>query len=291
VIAVAEGLASTVAEVWDGVSRRLTEAGISNGPGEAKELVSRVLGVPRKSLDVRRADRWPPGVAHGLLNSLVRQRLAHIPLAYLLGEWDFGDMTLTVTPDVLIPRPETEELFEWMARDVAASGVVPSCMVDVGTGAGGLVLAMARQWPTARGTAIDLSVGALAVARWNARRHGVETALEFRRADLLEGTRDGSVDLIAANMPYIETSDLAGLSRDVLKEPRRALDGGPDGLALIRRLIPQAFRALRPGGKLFLEVGRGQTEEVTREMDNAGFSGVCARRDTAGILRFLRGVR
>lgn len=287
---VVEVLPCTVADVLDDVARRLTDAGFSNGEGEAKELVARVLGVPRKSLDFRRGERWG-GDSHPFLNSLVLQRLAHVPLAYLLGEWDFWGMTLTVTPDVLIPRPETEELFEWMARDVAASGSVPSRVVDVGTGAGGLVLAMARQWPTARATAIDLSVAALAVARWNAQRHGVEKAIDFRRADLLEETPDASVDLIAANLPYVVTSDLAGLSPEVLKEPRRALDGGPDGLVLIRRLIPQASRALRPGGALFLEVGQGQTKSVEQEMSKSGFADVSVRKDVAGISRFLRGVR
>lgn len=283
------GVASPPLTVQDAVSiaaRRLTARGIANAAGEAKELVARALGGNRKTLDLRRDERWSPS-SDVLLNSFLLRRLEHVPLAYLLGEWDFLDMTLTVTPDVLIPRPETEELFQWMAQDHRVEGV----LADVGTGAGGLALAAARHWPAARVTAIDLSAAALAVARWNARRHGVEERIEFRCADLLEGIKGGSLDVVVANLPYVATADLSGLSPDVLKEPRRALDGGPDGVSVIRRLIPQAFGALGRGGRLFLEVGQGQTVAVGQAMTQAGFSDVSVVRDFAGIERFIRGTR
>ncbi len=276
----------TVGEALSTAVRRLAAAGVPNAAGEAKELVARACGENRRVLDLRRDERWLPS-SESFLNLLLLQRLDHVPLAYLLGEWDFLDMTLTVTPDVLIPRPETEELFQWVAQEKGFNGN----LVDVGTGAGGLALAAARQWSAARVTAIDLSTGALAVARWNARRHGVEDRIDFRRADLLEGTKDSSLDVIVSNLPYVASGDLAGLSPDVLKEPRRALDGGPDGLSVIRRLIPQAFRALRPGGRLFLEVGQGQSSVVGRTITQAGFSDVSIARDFAGIERFIRGTR
>lgn len=152
-------------------------------------------------------------------------------------------------------------------------------------------MAMARQWPTAQVTAIDLSAPALAVARWNAQRHGVADRIAFRLGDLLDGMSDGTADLVAANLPYVASSDIAGLSPEVRKEPVRALDGGADGLDLVRRLIPQAVRVLRPGGRLFLEVGRGQTASVKQQMVRAGFAEVDVKRDFAGIERFLRGVR
>ncbi|MBK8575701.1 MAG: peptide chain release factor N(5)-glutamine methyltransferase [Elusimicrobia bacterium] len=289
-IATVEVLDLTVAQAVAEGAHRLAKAGISNAEGEAKELVSRVLGISRKSLDFRRTERWGEA-SRKFLDALILQRLAHVPLAYLLGEWDFLDMTLTVTPDVLIPRPETEELFEWMVRDTALSGAVPLTWVDVGTGAGGLALAMARSWPNSRGTAIDLSAAALAVAGWNAQRHGVEKTISFRRADLLEGIRDCSVDLMVANLPYVRTSDMAGLSPEVLKEPRRALEGGPDGLTLIRRLIPLAFQALGPGGRLFLEVGEGQADDVAKAMAAAGFLDVSVKTDVAAIRRCVKGGR
>lgn len=278
----------TIGNVLSGVRQRLADAGISNGENEAKELVARALGVHRKTLDLRH-DEPCPRPFRPYLDSLLIQRLAHVPLAYLLGEWDFLDMTLTVTPDVLIPRPETEELFEWMAATSFSSPI--SAVADVGTGAGGLAIAAARQWPLARVSAIDLSRAALAVARWNARHQGVEERMEFCRADLLHGMKDNGVDLIVANLPYVATAEWGGLSREVLKEPRQALDGGADGLDLIRRLIPQALRALRPGGRLFLEVGRGQPSIVEAEMSVAGFGEVSIAPDFAGIERFVRGTR
>lgn len=276
----------TVRDAVSIAARRLTAGGIANAAGEANELVARALGGHRKTLVLRRDEPWPSS-SDVLLNSFLLQRQEHVPLAYLLGEWDFLDMTLTITPDVLIPRPETEELFLWMAQDRRVEGAV----ADVGTGAGGLALAAARQWPAARVMAIDLSAGALAVARWNARRHGVEERIEFRKADLLEGVHGGSLDVVVANLPYVAAADLAGLSPDVLKEPRRALDGGPEGLSVIRRLIPQAWGALRRGGRLFLEVGQGQAAAAGRAMTRAGFSDVSILRDGAGIERFMRGAR
>jgi release factor glutamine methyltransferase len=278
----------TVGEVWSDIARRLTEAGVSNGENEAKELLACALGIDRKAVGLRRGGLCP-APARAFLNSLLAQRLAHVPLAYLLGEWDFLDMTLTVTPDVLIPRPETEDLFQWMASTPFSLPV--TAVADVGTGAGGLALAAARRWPGARVTAMDLSSSALAVAQWNARRHGVEARLDFRRADLLDGVNDQEVDVIAANLPYVTTAEMADLAPEVLKEPRRALDGGPDGLSLIRRLIPQAFRTLRKGGSLFLESGQGQSAAVAHEMTRVGFAAVSTARDFAGIERFIRGIR
>lgn len=278
----------TIGNVLSDARQRLLIAGIPHGENEAKELVARALGIDRKTIDLRR-DEPSPRPSRASLDSLLVQRLAHVPLAYLIGEWDFLDMTLTVTPDVLIPRPETEELFQWMGSLFFSSPV--SAVADVGTGAGGLALAAARRWPLARVTAIDLSRAALAVARWNARQQGVEERINFRRADLLDGMNEKELDAVVANLPYVTTAEMAGLSREVLKEPRLALDGGPDGLTLVRRLIPQAFRTLRPGGWLFLEVGQGQPSIVASEMIVAGFSKVSIAPDFAGIDRFVRGTQ
>ncbi len=273
-------------EVLSVTFQRLQRAGIPNAEAEAKELVARAGGRDRKLLDLYRSEPWSTA-SDVLLQTHLLQRLNHVPLAYLLGEWDFLDMTLTVTPDVLIPRPETEDLFHWMARDGAFAGE----LVDVGTGAGGLALASARQWPAARVTAIDLSAAALAVARWNGRRQGVESRIAFRQADLLEKMAPRSMDKIVANLPYVATPDLEALMPEVLKEPRHALDGGPDGLSVIRRLVPQAFETLRAGGALYLEVGQGQAPAVEHVLTQTGFSEVAMGRDFAGIERFIRGIR
>lgn len=265
----------------------LERAGISNAEGEGKEMVARVLGHSRKTIESHREDVWVAS-SHLVLDSFLNRRRAGIPLAYLLGEWDFLDFTLALTTDVLIPRPETEELFGLVDRE---SESAPGSIVDVGTGPGGLALALARRWPESHVTAIDLSSAALAVARWNARRYGLETSIEFQRADLLEGHPDHAVDLILSNLPYIPTADLKHLAPEVRKEPRLALDGGPDGLTLVRRLISQSVRVLRPGGRLYLEVGIGQAAIVARLLGVSGFSGVTVTSDFAGIDRFVRGVR
>ncbi|MBL8023804.1 MAG: peptide chain release factor N(5)-glutamine methyltransferase [Elusimicrobia bacterium] len=275
-----------VAEALAVAQETLEQAGVSNAAMEGKEMVARALGLSPKSIEWERDRRWEPS-AQLLLSSLLLRRCSGFPLAYLLGEWDFLDFTLTLTRDVLIPRPETEELFDL----VRETGEAPRSVVDVGTGSGGLALAMARYWPEVRVTALDLSPAALAVARWNARRYGLEAKIEFRRSDLLEGIADTPVDRIVANLPYIPTPDLEDLSPEVRKEPRLALDGGPDGLTLIRRLVPQSVRALRPGGRLYLEVGIGQAAVVARLLSGTGFSNVAIFQDFAGKDRFVRGER
>jgi release factor glutamine methyltransferase len=292
--AVLESIPLTVSEALSGATRRLVTSGFSNAEAEAKEMVARALGVVPKTLDLRRPDPWT-APAQTILNSLLRRRSSHVPLAHLLGEWDFLDLTLTITPDVLIPRPETEELFLLMARIMTASGgwggAPEPVLMDIGTGAGGLALSMARRWPEARVMAVDVSPAALAVARWNARRHGLESRIQFRKADLLAGSDASTLDLVVANLPYVSTGDWAGLSPEVRREPRLALDGGPDGLALVRRLILEAARALKGGGRLFLEVGIGQADPVAAGLRNAGFSIVGVEKDFSGIDRFVWGER
>jgi release factor glutamine methyltransferase len=276
---------------------RLADAGLANPEREAGELVARAAGVSPRTIDLCPADPWS-APAHASLEALVARRLDRVPLAYLLHEWDFLDFTLTLTPDVLIPRSETEELFVWATRlarefsggNPARGGAGPT-VVDVGAGAGGLALAFRRHWPAARVIAVDCSAPALAVARWNARRHGVERGIRFLQSDLLTWAGAGSLDIVAANLPYVATGDWAGLAPEVRREPRLALDGGPDGLDVIRRLVPQAARALSSGGRLFLEIGRGQAGETARLLEMSGFRDVRVEKDMGKIERFVGGAR
>ncbi len=277
-----------VAGVFEETARSLAAAGVSNARGEAREIVARAGRFSRAAIDARGADLWP-AEAEAARAALAAQRAAGWPLAYLLGEWDFRDTTLTVTLDVLIPRPETEELFDRVERALGARP--PRRAADIGTGAGGLAIALARRWPAAQVTAVDVSVAALAVARWNARRWGVEDRVDFLRGDLAAGMPPASFDAIVANLPYVAVGEWAGLSREVRREPPLALLAGADGLALFRRFAPQAAAALVPGGRVFLETGRGQTAAVAGLLAAAGFRDVWMENDFAGVDRFVGGAR
>jgi release factor glutamine methyltransferase len=189
---------------------------------------------------------------------MVSDRLEGRPVAHLTGHREFMGLDFLVTPEVLVPRPETELIVEEALR-LMSGGPEGSIIVDIGTGSGAIAVSLARYAPAARVLATDLSEAVLTVARLNAVRHRVK--VEFLLGDLLESIPDtlaGQIDVITANLPYIPTTEVDTLPRAVRAEPRAALDGGPDGLGLYRRLVPQAYRFLRPGGYLLFEIGLGQ---------------------------------
>jgi release factor glutamine methyltransferase len=192
----------------------------------------------------------------------IARRAAGEPIQYITGEQEFYGLALKVTPAVLIPRPETELLVESVLDLLPRRTVLE--IVDVGTGSGAIAIALARHLPMAGIKALDLSEDALAIARENAARHHVEDRIDFVRSDLLEavGTTPG-MDAIVSNPPYIAAADRDSLHRQVRDhEPALALIADEAGLGIYRRLIPQAYRVLRPGGLLALEIGHGQSEAV-----------------------------
>jgi release factor glutamine methyltransferase len=193
---------------------------------------------------------------------------------------------------VLVPRPDTETLVdEALARLAERPPEAPAPRVaDVGTGSGAIAVTLAKQRPTAEVLATDISAEALEVARENASRHGV--AITFLHGDLEAPLAPHApLDLIAANLPYIPTGDLAGLPPEVRHEPRRALDGGDDGLELVRRLVAAASALLAPGGALALEVGAGQAPSAAELCRAAGLTDVRLRRDLGSIDRVVSGRR
>jgi release factor glutamine methyltransferase len=199
---------------------------------------------------------------------LLERRYRGEPIQYIVGEAEFYGLPFRVTPDVLIPRPETEHLVE-KALEVAASFPAPR-IVDVGTGSGCIAVALAHHLPQARITAIDLSAPALAIAEENAKRNGV--ALRFLEGDLLTPVAGEHFDLIVSNPPYVPLADRASLAVEVRDhEPALALFAGPDGLEICRRLIPSAFAALVPGGFLLLEIGHGQSQAIAALLAASGF--------------------
>lgn len=211
------------------------------------------------------------------------------PLQYILGETEFLGLRLGVDERVLIPRPETELMADALLRILSSDHYRRELnILDVGTGSGCLAISLVKHGPSCRCDAVDVSADALAVARQNARVHGVDGRITFHQGDirrLWPVFLEGSYDLIVSNPPYIPTRDWVNLPGDVKREPRIALDGGPDGLMFYRDLIPSAARLLKPDGILACEFGDGQ-DRALRVMFDASWS-VEWVKDFSGVNRFF----
>ncbi len=218
---------------------------------------------------------------------LVERRAAGEPLQYITGRQEFYGLPFHVTPAVLIPRPETEILVEKAIVAAHDSGAHPIRFVDVGTGSGCIAVSFAHEIAHAVGWAADISIEALAIARENAVRNGVQEQLGFLCADLLECfARGPRFDFILSNPPYVATADAAALPAVVREhEPEVALYSGTCGLEIYRRLIPQARERLVPGGRLLLEMGAGMSEQVERLVKQAGLEVESVTADLQGIPR------
>lgn len=229
-----------------------------NGRQDAQILLLRVLERDRAWLlahpdatlsdeQARRYDEW------------IARRERREPVQYILGEQEFYGLTLRVTPDVLIPRPETEHLVEAVLERVPKDAAVRIC--DVGTGSGAIAVALAHALPRSQVTAVDLSQAALEVARENAARHGEAGRITFLQSDWLSALRGETFDVVVSNPPYVANGEI--LEAQVrLYEPHEALFAGPTGLEVYGKLIPQAREVLVPGGWLLMEVGEGQHRAV-----------------------------
>jgi release factor glutamine methyltransferase len=210
-------------------------------------------------------------------------------MQYITGEQEFYGLPFRVTPDVLIPRPETEVLVERILEWTAGRGA-PLRIVDVGAGAGAIAVALAHHLPKAQITAIDLSAAALEIARENACRN--ETAIRFLHGDLLAPVAGERFDIVVSNPPYVAATDRASLSVEVRDhEPPMALFAGNDGLDIYRRLLPAAWRALEPRGLLALEFGYGQDRALADMLAGAGFYPVRIFPDLQSIPRVVFGWR
>ncbi len=197
----------------------------------------------------------------------LRRRITHEPIQYILGEQEFYGLTFVVTPDVLIPRPETEHLVDALLARVRHDEALH--IADIGTGSGAIAVALARALPRAHFTALDISEAALAVAQRNAAAHHVENRMQFLRSDLLNTVAGEHFDAIVSNPPYVAEADRAALEPQVRDyEPASALFAGPSGLDIYQRLIPQAYAALKPGGWLLMEIGQGQRDALAQLLTN-----------------------
>lgn len=260
----------------------LQEARASIPLREARHLLCHVLGVTPAALEAHPERKVSPGDT-AAFRALVARRAAGEPVAYLTGRREFYGLDFHVTPDVLIPREETELLVD-IAREAKASHIL-----ELGTGSGCLAVAVAKHLPQARVTAVDASAAALAVARENAARHGV--GIRFLHGDWFAPLAGERFDLILANPPYVAEDDPHLAQGDVRFEPRSALAAGPDGLDDVRRIVADAPVHLVPGGWLWFEHGYDQAEAAAALLAAAGFVDIDQRRDLAGILRVSGGRR
>ncbi len=240
---------------------RLRAEGVDSPRFDAELLLAHVLGVSRATLLAHLDDVLAPS-QHTHFREAVARRAAREPLAYLVGHREFYGLDFLVDRRVLIPRPETELLVEEALRLAASLSPAPH-IADVGSGSGAIAVTLAVRLPQAIVYAVDISAEALAVTAANARRHGVAGRVRCLEGDLLTPLPE-PVDLIVANLPYVARTEWDTLPPEIRDhEPRRALDGGQDGLALIHRLLATAAPYLRPGGAILLEIGAGQGAAVT----------------------------
>lgn len=274
----------TLQEKLANARARLVSAGL--GPADAAadiDVLARfALGWDRVRLLTEQAGDVPDSF-EPRFSELLERRVNREPTAYITGVREFWGLELLITPAVLIPRPETEFIVE---EALSLLQQIPDPRVaDIGTGSGCLAVSLAFEVPRARVVASDLSGDALAVARENAKRHGVHNRIEFVETSYLEGVH-GLFDVIVANPPYVRYLDKPALSRDVRHEPDVALFGGDDGLRDVAGVLDTALRALKPGGWLLMEFGYGQEENVRDLLDaRGGLRLNRIREDLQGIAR------
>jgi len=267
---------SPVRDALSAAADALEAAGVDAPRLDAELMLATAMGIDRAGLYADSQQKVEPGTAREF-GAMVRRRVRREPLAYILGRTHFRQLELTVDSRVLIPRPETELLVD-LAGDRQR-------VLDVGTGSGAIALAIANEREGARVSGIDNSPEAIEVARANAERLGLE--VEFLIADLIVG---GPYDLIVSNPPYVREGEWQSLQPEIsLYEPREALVAGPEGLDVIRELVPAAADVLVRGGMFAVEVGQGQARVVEGLCERSRFTHVETIRDLAGIPRVVTG--
>ncbi len=261
----------------------LAEKGVENARLESEWLLCHVTGLNRMGLYLN-FDKPLNTEELSSYRSLVARRSRREPLQYLLGTQEFDGLEFTVTPDVLIPRHDTETLIEEAVRLAPDAKTI----LDIGTGSGCIAIALARRLPGSSVTAVDISAEALEVARLNAKKIGAD--IDFLHGSFLEPVAGRKFDLIVSNPPYITTSDLTILQPEVRDfEPVIALDGGVDGLAPYRSIISKAPSCLNPDGWLIFEIGAGQENDIAPMLEKSGFADISHAKDTADIIRTAGG--
>jgi release factor glutamine methyltransferase len=271
---------------------RFRKEGLTTPRLDAEVLLAETLRMDRVGLYTHFDQPVQPGEL-ARFKKLIRRRLRHEPVAYIVGQREFWSLHFIVTPDVLIPRPETENLITEALRVLSQPEPTERRIriLEMGTGSGAISVALAKELPSASVVATDLSQKALAIAAENALRHGVRERILFLQGNLFDPLEKGSqFELIITNPPYIPQDYFPSLPPEVRDfEPRVALDGGKDGLTFFRRILPRVGKYLRPEGWFLAEIGAGQDQKVRQiaeaspEIDSFDFL-----PDLAGIKRVFK---
>lgn len=274
-----------VAEAISFATEALRSAGTPEPARDAKVLLAHSLG-KQKTFLIAYPEFELTDEQQARFRSVIERRAGREPLQHILGRQEFYGRDFRVSPDVLIPRPETEALVELAVKYLAT--VSEPRFLDIGTGSGCIAVSIAAELPAARGVATDISPAALAVARENAETHGVADRVSFIEGDLFGPAVEGEFDLIASNPPYIPLEEFRVLEPEVREfEPRSALTDEGDGLEIIRKIISTAPHHLKPGGRLLIEIGFAQSESVAAMIDRTIWPEGAFHNDLQDIPRIL----
>jgi len=272
----------TLLEVLQSTTAYFTKHKIESPRLNAEHLIAHVLKMSRLELYLEFETKVNE-IELAQLRDLVKRRGQGEPLQHLLGTVEFCGQTFLCDKRALVPRPETEELVELLKSQISNP---KSQILDVGTGSGVIALSLAAKFPEAKIYAVDISEEALALAKENAARLGLSERVQFQVGNLLENLTE-RFDLVVANLPYVSMQDRQSVSREVLRDPEVAVFAGDKGDEFVRKLIEQAPAQLKPGGRLALEIGINQAEELAEFLRQKNYHDIEAKKDYSGIARFL----
>lgn len=280
----------TIKSLLDWTTEYFSKYGIEWPHLEAEILLAHVMKVPRINLYIKFADNVGDDILADFKKLIIR-RSKREPLAYITGFQPFMGLDFIITPDVLVPRPETEILIQTILDIVNPKSQLPKSqqykIFDIGTGSGAIAISLAKYIDQSTVVGIDISEKAVEIAKQNAQKHGMSDRCNFVVGDLFGGVNE-KFDIIVSNPPYIPTSEIEKLQPEISKyEPRSALDGGEDGLDYYRKISASAKNYINDDGKLIFEIGFGQADNVKDIISQNGFELLKAIKDYSGIERVI----